>query len=126
MSYCRWSSLNWMCDLYCYEDVSGGWTTHVATSRRVREPVPNEDRARADFMADKITAKEMTRIHGEAMDDLRTISLEPIGLAYDGETFNDPTLEAFRDRIVMLADAGYIVPEWLISDIEEEMKGENP
>ena len=35
MSYCRWSSDNWKCDLYCYEDVSGGITTHVAGNRIV-------------------------------------------------------------------------------------------
>lgn len=29
MSYCRWSSDNFKCDVYVYADVSGGWTTHV-------------------------------------------------------------------------------------------------
>ncbi len=33
MSYCRWSSDNTNCDLYCYEDCSGGFTTHVAGFR---------------------------------------------------------------------------------------------
>jgi len=36
MSYCRWSSDNWQCDLYCYDDISGGITTHVAGYRCVK------------------------------------------------------------------------------------------
>ena len=34
MSYCRWSSDRWQSDVYCYSDVIGGYTTHVARSRR--------------------------------------------------------------------------------------------
>lgn len=35
MSYCRWSCDDFECDLYCYSDVSGGWTIHVAANRHV-------------------------------------------------------------------------------------------
>lgn len=35
MSYCRWSSDNWKCDLYCYEDANG-YITHVADNRIVK------------------------------------------------------------------------------------------
>lgn len=41
MSYCRWSSMNWMCDVYVYEDVDGGWATHVAGRRRAIPPIPD-------------------------------------------------------------------------------------
>ena len=41
MSYCRWSTDNFKCDLYCYEDVNGGFTTHVA-SNRPSPPYPYE------------------------------------------------------------------------------------
>ena len=115
MSYCRWSSLNWMCDVYCYEDVSGGWTTHVATNRRVREPVPGE----VDFSTS--TLEEWADAHNRTMDDLENISLEPIGLAYDGDTFNDPTLESFRDRLFMLREAKYIIPDCVFEEIREEL-----
>lgn len=33
MSYCRWSSMDYQCDLYIYDDVSGGLTVHVAAGR---------------------------------------------------------------------------------------------
>lgn len=43
MSYCRWSSNDFQCDLYCYEDINGGWTTHIAGSKLIpREPLPPE------------------------------------------------------------------------------------
>ncbi len=120
MSYCRWSSLNWMCDVYCYEDVSGGWTTHVAGNRRVREPVPGE----MDLFTS--TTEEWMEAHRRTMDDLVNIPCEPIGLAHDGETFNDPTLESFRDRLLMLREAKYIVPDYVFEVIGEEMSGPTP
>jgi len=33
VAYCRWSSANWRCDVYCYASVSGFWVTHVANNR---------------------------------------------------------------------------------------------
>ena len=41
MAYCRWSSMNWRCDIYCYQHVDGGYTTHVA-SNRVLGDIPAE------------------------------------------------------------------------------------
>ncbi len=43
MSYCRWSSDDGQCDVYVYEDVAGGWTTHVA-SRRIKHIPPDHVR----------------------------------------------------------------------------------
>lgn len=34
MAYCRWSCDNGYSDTYVYEDVLGGWTTHIANMRR--------------------------------------------------------------------------------------------
>src|SRR5687767_6611694 len=43
MSYCRWSTDDFQCDLYCYEDVSGGFTTHVAGRRKIWDaPLPTQ------------------------------------------------------------------------------------
>lgn len=33
MSYCRFSSNNFNCDAYIYEDVNGGWTIHLVANR---------------------------------------------------------------------------------------------
>ena len=120
MSYCRWSSMTWMCDVYCYEDVSGGWTTHVADMRRVRAPldpgpmpVGSEPRG-AEWAA-------YWERYNASMAELDGIPLEPIGLLHDGDSFNDPTLEAFRDRLTMLKEAGYTVPDYVFEAIAEEI-----
>jgi hypothetical protein len=45
----------------------------------------------------------------------------PIGLAFDGQSFNDPTLSEFRARIVQLRDAGYRVPADVLERIDAEI-----
>ena len=124
MSYCRWSSMNWMCDLYCYEDVNGGWTTHVASSRRMREPRPNDDRTMMLMAKGRISPEQFGKRHEMTMADLERIPLEPIGLPYDGEEFNDATLEAFHSRLHMLRKAGYRFPDYVLEDVAEEMLAE--
>jgi len=43
MSYCRFSSNNWDCDVYVYESGYVGFVTHVA-SRRIQGMVPKVSR----------------------------------------------------------------------------------
>ncbi len=118
MSYCRWSSNNWDCDLYCYADCSGGYTTHVASNRVVGTvpPMPEwkKDMSDADCAA-------YFAAHRAQMDWLNTAKHKHIGLPYDGQSFNDDTLAEFLDRVVWLRDMGYHVPEYVIQDIREEI-----
>lgn len=113
MSYCRWSSDDCMCDLYCYESCYGGWTTHVARSRRERRPVPSLDYSNSDVFMETYRSQ---------MEDLKNIKLKPIGLPHDGETFNDETIEKFLERIIYLKSIGYSVPDSVIYNIREEIK----
>ena len=117
MSYCRWSSDDYQCDLYIYEDYLGGWTTHVAAKRRVfKEPLPalvpttkdNQDARWARYTLVK-------RMLDEA-------DLVAIGLPADGKSFNDPTLEDLRDRVKALRDMGYRVPPRVLETIEQEIQ----
>lgn len=117
MSYCRFSCNDYQCDLYCYEDVMGGWTTCVANSRYVfKEPLPPPE----PFTPENTPAwhkrdeKVMKMVH-----DAHT---EPLGLPYDGQCFNDPTIEEFRSRVAHLIEVGYRVPEKLLERIDEEVK----
>jgi len=98
MSYCRWSSGDWNCDLYCYEDARGGWTTHVAENR-YKYPL----KANTEFR------------HLEK-------NLVKIDLPHAGETFNDPTLKAFRQRLVTLREIGYIFPDGVFQEVDEEIE----
>ena len=116
MSYCRWSSSDWKCDVYCYEDVNGGYTTHVAGSRITSHVTP----------CDYSTPEAMFATHTQQMKDLESATREKIGLSRDGETFNDGTLEEFRDRLKSLKDEGYTVPDYVFESIEEEMLKPTP
>lgn len=147
MSYCRWSSMNWMCDVYVYEDVGGGWTTHVAGRRRALPPIP--DLAFGSFgMAmhrwsgcyyDRDTRKMVYPLRWRAlvygvwsrfrtfwhnkvhMGSLNLIPLRTIGLQHDGETFNDPTPTDCADRLEQLRGLGYKVPQHAIEALRSEV-----
>src|SRR5690348_16950208 len=96
MSYCRWSSMNWTCDLYCYADITGGWTTHVAPRRRI-EAVPGD--RQEDLIAGKISLEECTELHRRQMIALERIPFESLRLPHAGETFHDSTLAELKRRL---------------------------
>ena len=118
MSYCRWSSNNWDCDLYCYEDCGGGYTTHVGSARKVGEtPCPSVDiQLLLDGKTDEYWAAY--KAQNAWFDAARCVK---IGLPQDGQSFNDATLGEFLDRVVWLRDMGYHVPEYVIEDIKAEL-----
>jgi hypothetical protein len=121
MSYCRWSSMNWTCDLYCYADITGGWTTHVAPRRRI-DAVP-EDR-QEDFIARKISIAEYTQLHSQQMIALQRIPFEPLRLPHAGETFHDSTLAQFKRRLLELRQLGYRFPDDVFDQIDAELAEE--
>lgn len=113
MSYCRWSSDGFQCDLYVYEDVAGGYTTHVASNRKKHRV------SDIDFSCPE-TIMEQYRQRLEELDDPENTS-SPIGLPHDGETFNDATLQDLRERLVELRAVGYKFPDYVLVDIDTEM-----
>jgi hypothetical protein len=122
MSYCRWSSDHWRCDVYCYANVSGAWTTHVAARRIVGE-VPHES-AWADFLAEKITPADFARMYGEQMRFLKTATMVLIGLPFDGESFDDEGPMGMHARLTELKAIGYNVPEHVFAELLAEAKTE--
>lgn len=142
MSYCRWSSMNFMCDVYVYEDCDGGWTTHVAGNRRAIPPIPTLP---WPTLRGKTNAPAMGFIHDNWMDklidsiklklwhlsyrlhmlSLRPIPSRPIGLPCDGKSFNDPTPGDCADRLIALRDMGYNVPKHSIDALREEQNENN-
>lgn len=115
MSYCRWSSAEWRSDVYCYSDVYGGYTTHVAANRVVGEIPPVPDQLLHDDPNAWATA------HERQMAFLRDCKREPIGLAHDGQSFNDSTLSGLRDRLLTLRAEGYFVPDSAFERIDREL-----
>lgn len=119
MSYCRWSSDDFKCDLYCYES-DRGYTTHVAGNRVVGD-VPHLDWT---ILTADSGAQEFADQYKKQMDWLETAKREPIGLPHAGESFYDPDLESFLATVTMLRDEGYHVPTHVLDTIREEILDE--
>ena len=101
MSYCRWSSDDFKCDLYCYKDVSGGYKTHVA-DRRIVGDIPHAQEKQDAF--------------------LETAKMRRIKLPYHGQSFNDPDLKSFLKRLLDLRQIGYNFPDDVLNRVKEELK----
>lgn len=112
MAYCRWSSNDFQCDVYCYESVDGGWHVHVAGRRHVlTEPLPPP----VNYDSPQFGSR-----HQKVMSLLDNAELVKIGLPHDGESsvFNTPGAAA--QYLEMLQSAGYIVPQYAIDALREE------
>lgn len=121
MSYCRWSSDNWKCDLYCYADCQGGYTTHVASCRILGEVPPAPLSILTEKEPDEIKIKRFMSAHGKQMAFLDTCKRVNIGLAFDGLSFNDATLDLFLLRLFQLREAGYNYPDYVLEEVREDM-----
>jgi hypothetical protein len=116
MSYCRWSSDDFKCDVYVYAHCDGGWTTHVAGNRVVyKQPLPPE----VEFVphGDNTAWFERHEIISKMLDECDRVRIE---LPHVGETFSDPTPGACADRLEQLRALGYIVPQYAIDSLREE------
>ena len=113
MSYCRWSSDNWRCAVYCYES-DRGYETHVAANKAVGEIPPEppfSEIDRPDWLAR----------HKAVLAWLRDAERQPIGLSRDGESYLDPDLPSFLARLESLKAEGYNVPQFVIDDVRQEL-----
>lgn len=119
MSYCRFSSNNWDCDVYCYEDVDGGYTTHVAGNKVVGE-IPKVP------IFGTISNEEWMKAYEKQSEFIMNCQRKPIGLLHDGESFNDPGLQSFLDRLLYLQKLGYTVPDYVVKTIQYELSCEKP
>lgn len=134
--------MNWMCDVYVYEHVHGGFVTEVASMKRAVPPIPDitgiirlfrlggewsKEHRRVIYptKAREIIASIVfgfagfwhTKIH---MGSLGLIPLKPIGLPHDGHGFCDETPNACADRLEYLRALGYKVPQYAIDSLREE------
>lgn len=117
MSYCRFSSDGFQCDLYCYES-DEGYCTHIASQRRVL-PIPQHNLD--DF--DSSNFEKINELADLAQNEDLNPSF-PIGLPHDGESFTDGDLESFLERLKYLKKVGYLFSDRVIECVEEELKQE--
>lgn len=118
MSYCRWSTDSFRCDLYAYECVDDTWTIHVASNRIPDDapralPLPRPGEDHGLWM----------RAQQELSQYLETCERTPINGPHDGETFKEPDLESFLARLLYLRNVGYRFPDWVLDDVREEIAG---
>jgi len=111
MSYCRWSSDAFKCDVYCYEHCDGGFQIHVAGSR-------SDGHITA---LDWSTPDSLKETHNRQIADLDKAEHKPIGLKYDGQSFSlDDAVECLQ-MLQHLRDTGYNVPQHALDALAEEL-----
>jgi hypothetical protein len=114
MAYCRFSPTS---DVYCYEDVSGGWTTHVAGVRYV-DFGKGAPRFSKSVMKKVRLLKKYARKLKQYRDNTKLLRID---LPYAGEHFNDGTVQEARDRLLWLKELGYCVPKFAIERMNDEI-----
>lgn len=140
MSYCRFSSMNFMCDVYVYEDVYGGWTTHVAGRRAIFPTIPALPRWMYINFGQKWNRESSSAVYPNvvarsigfvwytplgAYDRIRYWMLDriprrDIGLLHDGERFNHATPQECASFLCELRAMGYRVPQYAIDALNAE------
>jgi hypothetical protein len=112
MSYCRWSSDAFRCDLYVYESCGGGFRVHVAASRIVGEAPHVDEDAAPEAMSAQINAQ---------LEFVTGAEHVAIDLPHAGETLVEPDLVALRARLVALRELGYRFPDDVLARIDAEI-----
>ena len=121
MSYCRWSTDDFQCDIYAYGSVDNTFTIHVAGRRRVfKEPLPppvSMEDAEGWVNRDNIVTKMLDKA-----------DLVDIDLPNAGESYEEPDLQSFLERMLQLRAEGFRFPDSAIerirAEITEEAKGD--
>jgi hypothetical protein len=106
MSYCRTTSMNGRCDIYCYGNISGGYDIDVAAVRKI----PGM-RTHYDMFKD-----------WEKYEEWWKKAYKPIPLPHCGEHFHLDTLQEFKDKLLELRKIGYKFPNRVLIRINREIK----
>lgn len=122
MSYCRWSSDDWQCDVYVYEDIGGWWQTYLAgRKRRLRDgvefpaPLPDEWEPQAWLARNRAVDAILDDANEGVLWDWVDLPDHP-----DGDSFRDDTPGECADRLEALRAFGYNVPQCAIDELREE------
>jgi hypothetical protein len=139
MSYCRFSSLNFMSDVYVYES-EDGWVTHVASNRLLFPPLPPFPRGlypdlkgRWDQATKKVVYPNfwyailgglffgaVAKWERLRTGVLRKIPRRAIKHRHAGKMFADSTPLRCAIRLRSLRHLGFVVPQYAIDALERE------
>ena len=116
MSYCRFSSNDYQCDIYVYHDVGGGITVHVAGTRVMyQEPLPKP----VPFSEDRI--QEWLKRNQEVERMFEMSPHEDIVAEHAGESFYGLSEEGAVGLIRKLQGLGYRIPEGVVEALQEDL-----
>ena len=101
MTYCRFSSENFGCDLLIYKSEEG-YVIEVAKDR-IAGVIPQTNMALLAYRKDKEYFAQVMR-QAEFIETAKRI---PIGLPFDGQKFIEPDYEALSKRLLLLQVTGY-------------------
>jgi len=118
MAYCRWSSMDYRCDLYVFDHVDDYTICWIASNRhtipadRFPPEIPEDD---PDWAYKFL---ERQRAVSDLIDQAERA---PIGGPYDGQYHTEPTPAAMADWIEWeLAPLGvYVFPDDLVANLRE-------
>ena len=120
MSYCRWSTDNFRCDLYCYESARG-FVTHVAGNRLIGPSLPSLPLSISKYPG----GSRLWLLWRLLQNFIRSLCIRRyIRLPHAGESFTDVSLEAFRERLIYLRGLGYRFPDAVLSAIDQDINEE--
>lgn len=114
MSYCRWSTDDFQCDVYLYEAVGGGFCLTLAKHRVIfKDPLPPledfSETVKGDLLRRQIIHELIERA-----------DRVPIGLSRDGQSFSLDTAEEAIELLLDLRSEGYRFPDYVIEELKEE------
>lgn len=113
MSYCRWSSDDFKCDVYAYES-EDGYQIHVAAQRVVGDVPPLLNILEVD-------TESFMESYRKQREYLETAERKKIGLEYDGMSFSLDTLDGFLEKLKDIKAKGYNIPDYVFECIFSEM-----
>lgn len=121
MSYCRWSSDDYQCDVYVYRS-DRGYETNVAGRKRV---IPADVLAALPTVTEGDVASWFARYQALSawMDCTPPVWRKLPEPAAGGHHFIDATPEACSDRLEALRAEGFNVPQSAIDELRSEAAG---
>lgn len=121
MSYCRWSSDDFECDIYAFHHVHGTYEVWVASRRHVSdEPKPASVPYPMGGTREEMDAFWEFQFNLDKW--LEKATQKPIGLPCDGEQFSLSTPLEAAEKMEELKAMGYNVPQRAIDALREEAK----
>ena len=117
MSYCRWSSDGFRCDIYLYNHCDGYYSLNIA-GRKIVGNLP--ERPDLDLLT-KGNAEDFARLHRNFMDAANKAKREIITLPYAGETFNIYSPKEVYDKLIELRKLGYNFPDYVLDEVRDEI-----